>query len=252
MDWIQLHVSCEGQFLVKYGQCWTFFMDIRQEDMVKCIYFLRWVAMGNSGISNFSIFQYFPWLGFLMTFEVPSGPHIKCADCVDFYYNNEMILHLLNYICYTINNQTGMHHIKTKNTLLSQSETDPVMNRKAVIPPPFFLLHLYWSQGRRCICEVSGDRCLRPEASHLIKILQPFYSFTFLYSHILREDRVRNSTETPIKGTSTDKKHCRRCTPQVIDWSSSLYHELIHGAMKTFSPCDRSLKAGRITHCRSA
>lgn len=71
-----------------------------------------------------------------MTFEVPSGPHIKCADCVDFYYNNEMILHLLNYICYTINNQTGMHHIKTKNTLLSQSETDPVMNRKAVIPPP--------------------------------------------------------------------------------------------------------------------
>lgn len=133
MDWIQLR---EGQFLVKYGQCWTFFMDIRQEDMVKCIYFLRWVVMGNSGISNFSIFQYFPWLGFLMTFEVPSGPHIKCADCVDFYYNDEMILHLLNYICYTINNQTGMHHIKTKNTLLSQSETDPVMNRKAVIPPP--------------------------------------------------------------------------------------------------------------------
>lgn len=110
-------------------------MDIRQEDMVKCIYFLRWVVMGNSGISNFSIFQYFPWLGFLMTFEVPSGPHIKCADCVDFYYKDEMILHLLNYIC-TINNQTGMHHIKTKNTLLSQSETDPVMNRKAVIPPP--------------------------------------------------------------------------------------------------------------------
>lgn len=59
--------------------------------------------MGNSGISNFSIFQYFPWLGFLMTFEVPSGPHIKCADCVDFYYNDQMILHLLNYICYTIN-----------------------------------------------------------------------------------------------------------------------------------------------------
>lgn len=131
--------------------------------------------------------------------------HQMCWLCWLF-YNDEMILHLLNYICYTINNQTGMHHIKTKNTLLSQSETDPVMNRKAVIPPPpFFLLHLYWSQGRRCICEVSGDRCLRPEASHLIRILQPFYSFTFLYSHILREDRVRNSTETPIKGTSTDK-----------------------------------------------
>lgn len=166
------------------------------------------------------------------------------------FHNDKMILHLLNYICYTINNQTGMPHIKTKNTLLSQSETDPGMNRNAVIPHIFLVASVLITREEMHMWSQRG-RMLKSRGFTLNKEIT-----TILYIHISIFTYPRGGSSTKLhwntNHTSTDKKHCRRCTPQVIDRSSSLYHELIHSAMKTFSPCDHSLKAGRITHCRSA